>query len=437
MRVESKVVPRPLARALSTLRDLRTLPVVTNSTMLFITTMLNAALGAVFWTLSARLYGVGAVGFTTALAATASLVATGSNVGLGPIVLRFAPVLGDRVWRLCLLALLLPAMIALIVTLGLLMGPFNLTITTILRGQTPFLTVVDVLLVVATALMLVQDNICIARRQARLVLLRNVGSSAAQFALLVPCLRWGSAGLVLAFASGTLASVALGASTWLRPKPELVQQPVRLGQMARYGATSYLSGLLSQTPQLLYPGLIAVHVGHRAAGAWAFAWMSTALLMALAPSVANVLLTQAVRQATTATTDLRRTARIVVSGTAVLGGIAMLVVPVFAHFVLPQATREITVFLPLLLVSAVAYAHIRLRSMEFALKGHLGSHLVLNGAVALTAVGLPLLWLPHWGILGLEAGWLVSQLVGVVSARLLRLRLVPPALAVPSVSTQP
>jgi O-antigen/teichoic acid export membrane protein len=391
--------------------------VTTDSALLFANTLTGAILGVLFWTLAARLYDISAIGLTSAIAAAAALIAIGSNLGVSPIVIRYLPVSGAHEWQLCVIASLIPASLALVIAVALSALPTGQTLIADLNAHGPIATLVPMTLAVGTAVMLVQDSIFIARHQAALVLIRGVGAIVVRFALLVPLAKLGAFGLVSGFAAGALASVALGATAWGRHFRHQEERPVSLRQMALYGGTNYLSGLFSQLPQMLYPPLIAIQVSHAAAGAFTFAWMAAALLMALPPSVANVLLTRLVHNPDEAPRYVRSVTKAIVAVIVLLAGMVYAFAVLFGWMLFPKAASDVQAFLPLLLGSVVAYAIVRLQSMALALRGSLHKLLILNGMVALTAVSLPFALVSRFGVQGIEVGWFLSQLVGVIVAQ--------------------
>ena len=276
------------------------------------------------------------------------------------------------------------------------------------------------LLAAATVIGLVQDSIAIARGQAGAVLLRGVSAAGVRLALLLPAASWGATGLLAAYyTAGALVALALGLVVGRGPAQAALGPAPALRQLAGYSATSYLSGLCSQAPQLLYPVIIATQVSPTAAGAFAYAWMAAALLMALPPAVANVLLADLVRAGGAADRRLRsatRTVTLLTAGLALaLGSVVWLAAPL----VVPQGAAALRSDLPILLGSIVLYAVVRLQTMGLAYGEQFGRLLALNATVAVAAVALPLVLLPHWGVLGLEAGWLGSQLLGVGLGRVL------------------
>jgi O-antigen/teichoic acid export membrane protein len=393
--------------------------VATGAALLFANTLIGATLGVVFWTLAAHTYDLAAVGLASATIGSALLVATLTNLGLTAMVIRYLPVAGRAGVGLCRLALILPGLLALGIAplLGFVPGLGGLIRA--LPATTPAIGTLLALLAAATVIGLVQDSIAVARGQAGAVLLRGVSAALVRLGLLWPAATWGATGLLAAYTAGALVALVLGLMVGRTPAGAATGPAPALRQMAGYSATSYLSGLCSQAPQLLYPVIIATQVSATAAGAFAYAWMAAALLMALPPVVANVVLADLVRTSGAAEARLRaatRTVTLLTAGLAAALGIAVWLV---APLVVPQGAEALRSDLPILLGSIVLYAVVRFQTMSFAYAEQFGRLLVLNATVAAAAVVLPLLLVAHWGVLGLEAGWLGSQALGVGLGRVL------------------
>jgi O-antigen/teichoic acid export membrane protein len=100
-----------------------------------------------------------------------------------------------------------------------------------------------------------------------------------------------------------------------------------------------------------------------------------------------------------------------------IGALALVLfvgVSLFAWLFLPKSADDIVSFLPIMLAGSVFFAIVRLNSMELAYKGKLRALMMLNGLSAVAAVALPVALLPRFGVLGLECGWLLSQVFAVM-----------------------
>jgi O-antigen/teichoic acid export membrane protein len=409
-------------RALRALGRARSAPVAGDSALLFANSITGAVFGVAFWTVAAQLYDISAVGLTLAIVAAATLVATFANLGLSAVVVRFMPVAGHRGRLLSLAACLTPGLVALGIMLTIFALPVGHDLVAGLRGDTTQ-TLLLAAMAVAMSVSFVQDSVFIARRQARLVLFRGVCGIIFRFAALMPMVSYGTVGLVGAYLIGALGVVVLGAGAWKKHPEESIGSVLSLKEMAQYGGTSYLSGLFSQAPQMLYPILIASQVSHAAAGAFAFVWMPVSMLMVLPASVANVLMSQVVRSrehtkhATGRIGYIRQATRALVATMAALSCLLFVGVSLFAQVFVPKSAGDIEAFLPVMLAGSVFFALVRLNSMELAFRARLRALMALNGLSALIAVLLPVALLPHYGVLGLEGGWLASQLFAALLGR--------------------
>ncbi len=395
--------------------QIRTASLATNTALLFANTLIGSILGVTFWVVATRFYTLSAVGLVSAIVAGSTLIATLSNLGFSAVIIRYLPVAGKHELHLCAVSSLVPGLLALVAAPVLSLFPVAQVVRD-LNGPPVVAALIPMVLVVGMAVMFVQDAIFIARHQARLVLLRGIGSALARFVLLVPCASLDALGLLTVFTGGVVVSLVLGVSAWRTPRPADTIAPVAIKDMVAYAGTNYASGLLSQAPQMLYPILIAARVSHAAAGAFNFAWMASALLTALAPAAANALLAQLVRTPTESSHRIRNMIRAIVAVIAVLACLIFIALYPVAGLLLREGAGDMRAFLPLLLVSAVLFTVVRLKSMVLGLRSHLRMLLVFNGVVAFSAVVLPLLLLPHFGVLGLELGWFLSQLIGALLA---------------------
>ncbi len=400
--------------------------VVAGSFYLFANALIQALFGVVFWTIAARVYSLASVGFVAAIIAAAGLVVTLSNLGLGTVVVRYLGVSGTQARRLCIVTSVLAGIAAIAVVAGAAAFPFWPLAAQII-STVPGGLALPGLLAVAMTVAVIQDNIFTARHRTVAVFSRGLVSALVRFALLFVLVGAGANGLIIAFAAGAIVSVALGSGAW-SGKPIASKADTKVirktppGEMARFGVTAYVSGLFSQSPQLLYPILIASQVSHNAAGAFTFAWMAAALLMQLPPSVANVLMAQLVGNSVDAEARIRKITRVLIGAMAVMSLFVGAGVVLFTALFLPSATAEVAGYLPLLLLSSLPYTVVRMRTMDLSLHGDLRGLLKLNVVVAVLAVVLPVVALPVYGVVGLEIGWLLSQVVGILMSLMQKTR---------------
>jgi len=384
----------------------------TQSLLLFANNAQGAVAGVLFWTVAAHTYGVAAVGATTALVSSATLLGVLANLGAAPVALRYLPLAGRDARRLAAVTTLAPALVALVAGLLLAASPLGPRLSPGLPPG-PLASLVPALIAAATTAALSLDSVATARGRAGLVLARGVAGGATRLALLLPLAWLGPSGLALVAAAGAGASALVGARLPARDERPAQLPPAR--ELARFGATSYLSGLFSQTPQLLYPAMVAAVLSPAATGAFAFAWMVAALTMTLAPAVGSAAMARLAAQPAAAIAPAAR--RVALGAAGATAGLALAAWPaamLYARVLPPEAAAGLGVALPALLVAAIVYAGVRVRSLALALAGRLRAQLALNGAVAAAALAGPALLLPRMGLAGLALGWLGAQLLGLL-----------------------
>jgi O-antigen/teichoic acid export membrane protein len=406
------MIPRLSSQVIHGFDRLHLPTVATNSAYLFANSIVTALLGVIFWAIAARFYDLDAVGRTAAVVSSATLIAMVSNLGFSALVIRFLPISGTSEVRLSAIASLTPAVLATSIAFVFYSLPMNRE----LIGsslQIPFAIFIPVGLTAALAVSAVQDSIFIARQESIYVLIVHMGGTLVRLIVLSMFAHAGAIGLVGAFSLGGLVTLALGVHAWKKKLPWTGETQPSIHEMAKYGATNYVTGLLNQAPQLIFPFLIATQISATAAGAFNYAWLGMAVIMALPPLAANALLANLVSPKGNIQQHLRITMFAIVAFIALLAALSYIAALIIIPIVLSKGSQDVLQLLPLLLGSVVFYAIVRLQSMLFAWRMHLQKLLILNFVVAVAAMTLPVILLGKNGVLGLEIGWLVSQIIGV------------------------
>lgn len=397
---------------------LRLPSVAANSAYLFANSIVTAVLGVAFWAIAARFYDLDAVGRTAAVVSSATLIAMVSNLGFGSLVIRFLPISGESEVRLSAIASLIPAILATSIAFVFYSLPMNRALIGS-SPQIPFGILIPVSLTAAIAVSAVQDSIFIARQESIFVLIVHMGGTLLRLVVLSMFARAGAIGLVGSFSLGWLVTLALGAHAWKKKLSWAVETQPSLREMAKYGATNYATGLLNQAPQLTFPFLIATQVSTTAAGAFNYAWLGMGVIMALPPLAANAVLANLVSPKGTIQRHLRMTLFAIVAFIALLAALSYVAALIIIPIVLSKGSQEVLQLLPLLLGSMVFYAIVRLQSMLFAWRMQLQKLLILNFVVAVATMTLPVILLFRNGVLGLEAGWLLCQIIGAAAGYVL------------------
>lgn len=400
----------------SIIRWLRNATIVTNTSYLFISSIVGAILGTIFWIIAANYYDIGSIGVTSAFVSSSTLIAQIANLGLSAVIIRYLPIAGSADVKMSVSTSLITLILAILCSFVFLMLPISKSIIHVKSSAFPIGGTLFIIMASATSVYSIQWSIFIARGESHLVLISNIGGAILRFLILIPMASFMGFGLIGTFVVGTVMIVVLGAGSgsWRSKQKYSPSQLASVREMSLYGLTNYISGLLTQAPPMIYPLLIVTHVSPSAAGVFNYAWLVLAFLMALPPAASNVILSHLISKPDRA----RRTVKISFIGTlstmAIFSGVIYLTSLIIIPLILPKIENDILAFLPILLIGVVLFTFVRLMTMFFAWRNRLKELVTLNAIVASLAIGLPLLLIEGGGVMGLEYGWLLSLTVGSI-----------------------
>lgn len=290
-----------------------------SSIALIISAVGTAATTYVFWVVVARRGGPDLVGAASAQIATITFLGAVASLNLTDVLVRFVPAAGDRTRRLIGCSYLVAAIAATVVAVAFLATPWGPAAS---RGLG---IVVFAVLVVLSALFLIQDGGLIGLGKAGWVPIENVAMGVARLALLPVCallvaapaypvLAWGAA---MAAAVIALNCIVLGrlAPRARGPAPKPGPQGIR-----RLVAVESVSSAVAAAVATFLPAVVTFSMGTRTGGYFYVPWMllaigtllmSNVLITAVRESVADPAATPAVLRG-----QLRLEALVVAAGTA-------------------------------------------------------------------------------------------------------------------------
>lgn len=253
-----------------------------NAFFLMSNSLARALLGFCFWNLMARYFRPAEVGIGSALVAAAGLVAVLGSLGLGAGLIRFVPEAGAQDGRLLNAACTWSATAVLFVVLIYLWGVHYWSPALRFLWSSPELVLLFAVAAVAMCWSSLVDQALLARREARLVLLKN--SIIGLAALPLPVLVFGSlggagifAGTGLAVAGGVLlAGCVFLPMAYPGYHPRLLWSHGLSNRVLPYSLANYAAVLFSSAPGFVYP-LMVLNV----LGAEQSAYFYIALMMSL------------------------------------------------------------------------------------------------------------------------------------------------------------
>lgn len=404
-----------------------------NGFFIMMTSVVNAGFGFVYWVLAARSFDEVDVGRASAVIAGLNIATVLSTLGLATVLIdalsktpltRTAPGVLRGAQALCVVTAVFSSLVLLVVlpeiVPSLSLGPF--------RGGA---VVLGVTLWVMSILF---DHFFLSQRRAELMLTRNtvaaVGKLAALGLLSVVGIS-GTSSVLVSWVGGLLLGVvfsmswgyrALGVERSRLPSPR--NSDVR--PMLRPALMHHLANIGGELPMFLLPLVVIARVGDESGAYFYVTWMVAGIFFAVSGSAASSLFaegsaaTSTLRHATAQ--SLRWTGGLLLAsfvGVLVFGKIAL---SVFGTNYAEAGYWLLVV----LVVSAVPDGLTNVAVARWRVLGRRGHVGILNGLMAVLAVGLTWMMLPHLGIAAVGWAWLVAQTCGVTYVAVVESQLVQP-----------
>jgi O-antigen/teichoic acid export membrane protein len=413
---------QPHVRPWGGIREHLSIPLFRTAYLLIMSSAVMSALGLPFWALAARQYTTETVGLAATVISAMVLVSSVSQLGMSSVLPRYLPSAQTRTRRLIVLSYVITGAVSIFT--GSLAAWTSATWSPPVRfladDATWFALFVGATL--AWTIFSLQDSVLIGMREARWVLGENAVFALAKLGLVVMLANsYPRAGIFLAWivpAAILILPVNLVIFSRFVPRYEkravATEEQWQVRQLRRLIVGNYAGALVGLVGTFLLPILVANQLGAEQAAYFFIPW---SLTLGLSVVAANLTASMVVETAL-AGAKLREYSR------TVLGSIVRLVIPaalavvvlapellgLFGH----EYAEEGTWLLRLLALGTIpgAVATLGLSVARIRHDGRLVA--AVQCTVAVVAVGLTALLLPHIGIEGAGIAWLTSQVVAAI-----------------------
>jgi len=287
---QGRVWPSPLQFLGSALR----VPLYRSSSALVLTTVFNAGLGLVFWTLAARLYSVEEVGTGAAAVASLQLVSMLGCTGLTPALIRLMPPTRSGTLRLVQWIYLSGVMLALVCGAGVLVAT-ELLIEPLGVPGIVYLTAIPI-----WAVFTLQDGALIGLRREAWVPAENAVYGIVKIVLLLAFSTGGAWGIFVSWSiSAVLLVVPINLLLFSKLIPQHAaresdqQEEFSLAEVRRFAGGNHISGLLMAVPDFLMPIIVLQIEGAENTAFFYAAWQLVWPLRLVGTNIANAFTAQA------------------------------------------------------------------------------------------------------------------------------------------------
>lgn len=402
-----------MTAVLARLRAARTDPLLANSALVFATTVLMAAGGALFWVIAARLGTPHDVGLAGSLVAAADSLALFAQLGLNIALLKTMPTSTHKAADVTTAALV-------VLTAG--MG-FALVYCVLLPLTSPRLTevlgspgaiAVFCVLVGATAVNVLTDSVFLSIDKVRDYLRLN-GILLGVAKCVLPFLLVGAGALGLYGSVGGAAALCALASLWVifrhLPGRRTLAPSRELRDARRFAGAGYVTYVLTVLPLLVFPLMVINALGSEAGAAYFISFQIVTLLNAVVLAVANATYAESERAASGRRNVVRKGGLTLMACSSVGAMVMCLLAPYFLLIFGEHYVTEGTWTLRVMAVATVGAAFNYWGAIRLRLSGHLRAMIgvqVLATAVMLVLAGS----LASHGTVWVAAAWGLGHLVG-------------------------
>jgi O-antigen/teichoic acid export membrane protein len=435
--VETAKPVRALARevaagqwSIPVLREYASSPLFRNAAYLWANTIVLSAFGFVFWTAAARLYPADAVGYGASAIAAIALIGWFANLGLGLGVIRYLPERRDSGASLVNSVLLSTAAVGLVASVIFLLGLDLWSPGLRVVRDHPIFAATFLVGAIAFSLSMVLDQVFVAARSARFVLIKNLGLSFSRVTLVVVFASFFASFWIVA-AHWVAAAALVGISLFYLLPPALGDYrtaihwvPREVWSILPFSIGNYAGALLLLVPGSIFTIIVLNNVGPESAAYFYVAWTIGLVASGLATSLSLSLFAEGSQTPS----ELRRIAPRALLGGSLVAVVATLALLVMAEPVLHLFGREYvsngSSLLRLLAISVLPYLIVNLYVAVARVQKRVGSIVLVAGAMAATSLVVGYVLSRFIGLEGIGIGWLAGQGAAlVVIGVLVRFRL--------------
>jgi O-antigen/teichoic acid export membrane protein len=398
------------------LRSARSDTLVVNSALIFMTTVLMAGGGAVFWVIAARLASPADVGLAGSLVAAADSLALFAQLGLNIAILKTMPTSDRKAADVTTAALVVGLAGAGFALVYCLLLPVTSPRLTSVLGS-PIAIATYCLLVAGTAVNVLSDSVFLAINRVRDYLHLN-GFLLGLTKCVLPFALAGAGALGLYGSVGGAIAVCAAASLWAIyrhvPGRRSLSPSRALLDARRFAGAGYATYVLTVLPLLVFPLLVINALGSAHGASYFISFQIVTLLHAVILAVANAGYAEAERAAT-GRHKLVRKSGMTLLVCSVAGAVVMYpLAPYFLQIFGDHYVTEGTWTLRILSFATVGAAFNYWGAIRLRLASHLPAMISVQVLSTAVMLGLAVVLAPH-GTVWVAAAWGIGHFVGGVA----------------------
>lgn len=262
-----------------------------NSLYIMISSLSMAIFGFFFWIIVTRLYSTQSIGLATSLISVMGLVSTLSQLGFNNTLIRYLPQARNKN-DIINTSFILVAAASVLIGIAYIIGLPYFSPKLLFIRQDIFTILLFILVMAITAVNSVSDNIFIAYRSTKYILIYNSFFNVTKLLLPFFLVILGPLGIFLSVAGGITTALILtfvfliSAFQYI---PQLTINPKIIKDTFKYSAGTYVTGLIGGIPSMVIPILVLNILGASYAAYYYMAFTIASLMFIIPQAVTRSL----------------------------------------------------------------------------------------------------------------------------------------------------
>jgi O-antigen/teichoic acid export membrane protein len=373
-----------------------------------------AVLGFFFWIINTRLYSTEQVGIGTTLISVMTLISSFSILGLDNGLIRYLPT-SERKNEKINTSFILVTLMSILISVIYLIFLKTFSPKLLFVRENIIFSLLFILFIVFYSLNIISENVFIAYRSSKYVLIKNIFFSIAKLILPFILITLGSYGIFMSV--GIALAIAFGLSLFFlilkynylfKPK---INNDILKG-MTKFSLGNYIAGFLGGSPGMILPILIINTIGAKYAAYFYMDMMVASLLYIIPIATSQALFAEGSYNESELKIHLKKAIKII----SIIIIPAIIVTVFFGKYILlafgKDYSNEGLIFLRLLALSGIFVSFNTIFGTILRVKHKIMVLIYINLINAILILGLSYLFLIK-GLLGIGFAWITGQ--GLVS----------------------
>jgi O-antigen/teichoic acid export membrane protein len=384
-----------------------------NSIYLMSNTAVMAILGFFFWIINTRLYSAEQVGIGTTLISVMTLISSFSLLGLGNGLIRYLPT-SEKKNKKINTSFALVALMSILISVIYLIFLKAFSPKLLFVRENIIFSLLFILFVVFSSLNNISDNVFIAYRSSKFLLIKNTIYSIAKLILPIFLVALGAYGIFTSLGIAVVVAFLLSLVFLILrfnyfPKPIIDISIVK--RMTKFSLGTYAGGFIGGLPTTVLPILITNLSGAKFSAYFYMDMMIVSLLYIIPQATSQSLFAEGSYNETELKVHLKKAIKII----SIIIIPAIIVIFLFGNYILLAFGKEYSyegfILLKFLSISGIFISINSIGSAILSIKYKIKLMILLSliNTTIILSLSVILIKMNLFGLIGVGIGWIVGQ----------------------------